>query len=94
MKRCPNCNGSIIRLGNKEKPFLCKTCNKWFSNKEVTPKQTNADRIRSMTDEELAEWFGNMIYPECVCCPADNDGWCEDCKTKWLDWLKQEVADA
>lgn len=51
---------------------------------------TNADRIRSMTDEELAEWLGDMIYPECVCCPADNDGWCKDCKTKWLNWLKQE----
>lgn len=26
----------------------------------VTNKQTNADRIRSMTDEELAEWLTNM----------------------------------
>ena len=57
MKRCPNCNGSIIRLGNKEKPFLCKTCNEWFSDEEVTPKQTNADRIRAMSDEELAMWL-------------------------------------
>lgn len=53
-------------------------------------KPSNADRIRVMTDEELAEWLGDMIYPECVCCPADNDGWCKDCKTKWLNWLKQE----
>ena len=26
----------------------------------VTNKQTNADRIRSMTDEELAEWFDTV----------------------------------
>lgn len=38
MKRCPNCNGSIIRVGHKEKPFLCPSCNEWFSNEEVTPK--------------------------------------------------------
>ncbi|MBR5948238.1 MAG: hypothetical protein IKZ82_06265 [Clostridia bacterium] len=54
---------------------------------------TNADRIRSMTDEELAKYMGDMIYPECVCCPADETGWCSDCYDKWLDWLKQEVED-
>ena len=58
MKRCPNCNGSIIRMGHKEKPFFCNSCNEWFSSEEVTPKQTNADRIRQMSDEELAELIG------------------------------------
>ena len=54
---------------------------------------TNADRIRAMTDEELAKWFGNLIYPECVACPADDNGWCGDetCVRKWLDWLKKEA---
>ena len=91
-KRCPNCNGSIIRLGHKEKPFLCPSCNEWFSNEEVTPKQTNADRIRSMTDEELADWLGiycngqtaHEVGKPCV----SGMGSCEEC---WLDWLKQEV---
>lgn len=55
------------------------------------PKMTNADRIRSLSDEELAEWLGNMIYPECVCCPADDQGWCSDCESKWIAWLKEEV---
>lgn len=26
----------------------------------MSDKQTNADRIRNMTDEELAEWLTNM----------------------------------
>ena len=41
---------------------------------------TNADRIRAMTDEELAEWlFG-----------AWHQSWYT--LQEWLDWLKQEVT--
>lgn len=51
-------------------------------------KQSNADRIRNMTDEELAE---------IIMCPFDTDpsvcrykGTCLDC---CLDWLKQPVEE-
>lgn len=37
---------------------------------------TNADRIRAMTDEELAEWIISTT---------------EDDTVGWLDWLKQEA---
>ena len=40
---------------------------------------TNADRIRSMTDEELAEWLSKND-PEC-----DTPEW-------WLRWLKEDVS--
>lgn len=40
---------------------------------------TNADRIRAMTDEELAEFFGKEIG--------------DSVPTSWRDWLKQEVDD-
>lgn len=58
--------------------------------------QTNADRIRSMTDEELAEFLAKTVwrmgenifscknsslYPACL------DGMCEKCPC-YLDWLK------
>ena len=50
--------------------------------------QTNADRIRSMTDEELAGFlkevkedyqWANPDYPDC-----------EDCG-EWLNWLQSEA---
>lgn len=62
----------------------------------VKKNQINADRIRSMTDEELAEFLAKTVwrmgenifscknsslYPECL------DGMCEKCPC-YLDWLK------
>ena len=60
---------------------------------EVKPV-SNADRIRSMTDEELADWLGvycngqttQKVGKPCV----SGMGSCEEC---WLDWLKEEVKD-
>ena len=46
--------------------------------------QTNADRIRSMTDEELAEWYWWMLrYVQ---------GY-TDSRVALLDWLKQEAKE-
>lgn len=42
-------------------------------------KKTNADRVRSMTDEELADWL-----------IMNGNG--SDYQT-WLNWLRQEAAD-
>jgi hypothetical protein len=44
--------------------------------------QTNADRIRSMTDEELAEWF-NTVTKDVLGGSTWN-------KKGWLKWLKAE----
>lgn len=58
-------------------------------NHEERP-MTNADRIRAMTDEELAGWFGTH-----VCCMADPITCTKpglSCRKCWLDWLKQEVT--
>lgn len=52
---------------------------------------TNADRIRSMTDEELAEFIGDDAMHG-ICpnnCQDDLDRPCRVCA---LDWLKQECA--
>lgn len=55
---------------------------------------TNADRIRSMTDEELAEWMANKA--ECQYCSVRSE-WCTEseasCRTNWLDWLKEEAKE-
>lgn len=53
--------------------------------------KSNADRIRSMTDEELAEWLWFKVRkcPPFDVCPSQ----CTPCEAKdfWLDWLKQEA---
>ena len=55
-------------------------------------KKTNADRIRSMTDEELAAWIAGMSTI-CECCAELNE--CASprgfnrCSHGIEDWLKQ-----
>ena len=54
---------------------------------------TNADRIRAMTDEELAEWIAS--YMECGECKINSPKCMASvgaCVRQWLDWLKQENA--
>lgn len=51
--------------------------------------ETNSDRIRAMTDEELAVLLQNSCCrPDLNDCPPKFD--CDEC---WLDWLKQEAKD-
>lgn len=52
------------------------------------PKQTNADRIRAMTDEELAEWLEKETS---FCCDRGRDCRDEPCEPCLLDWLKSPV---
>lgn len=56
-------------------------------------RKTNADRIRAMSDEELADWLGvycNGQTAQEVGKPCVSDiGSCEEC---WLDWLGQEAG--
>lgn len=66
MDECKNCANA-----DNEYCFACDNGNQF---KPVT----NADRIRAMTDEELAEWIISIT---------------EDLTTRWLDWLKQEAND-
>lgn len=67
-----------------------KTLKEWVDS--ISEPQTNGDRIRTMTDEELADWLGvycNGQTAQEVGKPCVSDmGSCEEC---WLDWLKQEI---
>lgn len=63
--------------------------------RQFRPKPiTNADRIRSMSDEKLARWIA--LHPCLPSCPAQTEE-CfktskfESCTGRWLEWLKQEV---
>ena len=62
----------------------------------ITGKKTSADRIRSMTDEELAEYFAKITEcGECEACLPNDICMATDelCKGAWLNWLKQEAVE-
>ena len=56
--------------------------------------QTNADRIRAMPDEELAEFIEYLtsgcdyMYPKCYASEFCTSGVCH---SAWLDWFKSPV---
>ena len=51
-------------------------------NAHTEKPQTNADRIRSMTDEELAEWFDTVTKDVLGGSTWDKKG--------WLKWIREE----
>lgn len=62
--------------------FAEKTCPNF-----VEPKpQTNADKIRAMSDEELAEWLAD--HPVVSMYDGSNPQ-----HKAWLDWLKQKAGE-
>lgn len=59
------------------------------SFKEIT---TNADRIRAMSDEELAE----HIWKKCGCPSGKSNvtcGYIGNCKDCWVEWLQEPVKE-
>ena len=74
----------------------CEMCDEWpycpwktdpeIMCGEFHPKpMTNAIKIRSMTDEELAKKMSGLESFALTC----GGGWPPE---KWLDWLKEEAA--
>lgn len=51
-------------------------------------KPSNADRIRAMSDIELAKAL-SKIHGTCVWCPVHEDCDGENCDGQLLDWLKE-----
>ena len=72
-----------------------ETCEHYIEVEPVKHIHTEADRIRAMTDEELAALLCDHA---CMVCPIEGcEGRMEEgqkkCKQRWLNWLKQEVTD-
>lgn len=51
---------------------------------EQEHKPTKADRIRAMTDEELADWISNFVYEI-----GSGEVAYSDDTDQWLFWLQQ-----
>ncbi len=65
----------------------CEKCGYIKQQCECDKPMTNADRIRSMTDEELAEWLYERS--DCVVTLDCLDDSCDECILKWL---KEEMG--
>jgi len=87
-ERCDTC-----QYKNDFEYHPCVMCN---NEKDMyRKKQTRADRMRSMTDEGIAEMFTQFWYdgPKFSCpVPIDiGDDGCEkqaDCRSCFLEWLR------
>lgn len=79
---------------------------KKYSDDEVTSwcvqsqckdeKTSNADRIRSMTDEELDKFLGEVQWDVANYCGSvtqKQEYPVPEQRGAWLDWLKQEAKD-
>ena len=82
--KCPFCGDEVdLFIFYNGKIVGCKHCGVHIT------KQTNADRIRSMTDEELAK----MLNRSCpIGMEADESCFYSDdtkCIQCWLDWLQE-----
>ena len=91
---CQNCSGCkhLNERGYCEFTACIIPCSVRATIPEVKP-QTNADRIRSMTDEEMAEWMAKYCERKTVFCPNFGAHDCqESCEQCWLDWLRTEVT--
>lgn len=73
-----------------------ETCGNWIQKPEKP--LTNADRIRAMSDEELAEFisrieigdFGPQVYGKTFCDMCKSQYECDDCRLWWLQQPAEE----
>ncbi len=80
---CPYCqNDPVTHMQQKE---ICGVCE--METEVAKRKMTNADRIRSMSDEELAKWLVRVevqilrVQPMLERFALEKD---------WLEWLQKE----
>lgn len=60
---------------------------------EETHKKTNADRIRSMSDEQLAEWLCSIMTAECCDQRCPGRDICNLGDNGLVKWMKQPVEE-
>ena len=84
---CKNC--AVIACdgyGEDHEPERC----------EFYELMSNADRIRSLSDEDLAKQMVEKV--KCEYCPEVHicgyfPSWTRSCEQVWLDWLRKDAAE-
>lgn len=84
MVDCKMCGHPYCKHAGTQRGIVIDCAN--FAPKQKP--QTNADRIRAMSDEELVQWVGLDSCPKDAECTLPVN--CEKC---WLGWLKGPVKD-
>ena len=71
--------------------FACDKGDQWEAKRHRSTNKTKtyADRIRKMTDEELAEWFAG--HDAGLVANVLNNDYVEPTKDGWLEWLETGV---
>lgn len=99
MTVCPACGG---RLESVTSGWRCRKCGGFVDLKGIvhnhiyelfTDQKTNADRIREMSDEELADFIPNWSYTNACQIGekyVDCNNECEKCVLEWLMKLAEE----
>lgn len=84
--RCESCQGFIDMQGgfqpHKEEPFM--------------PPMTNADRIRTMSDEQLAKFLCEFLFCDNAFHPCNNckgEPYCREGHNGMIDWLQKPAGE-
>jgi len=97
---CGRCGKEFRQYPLARASWYCDDCrNVLFKPKKKV--MTNADRIRAMTDEELAELFYAIADKRESCLKICNNlDWCRRnnapepiCQNHYLDWLRQPAKE-
>lgn len=95
---CLDCRGQGFISKFNEKSAWLERCPNCGGTGVITVVVTNADRIRAMSDEELAEFisrieigdFGSQIYGKTFCDMCKGQYECDDCRLWWLQQPAEE----
>lgn len=79
-----------IEMPDKAGECMWKNAKRYDMQTGKVMGYTNADRLRAMSDEELAEFMADNCGCPVDKCPHLDDE--KDCGQCWADWLKQEAA--
>ena len=87
-------DGTLILADECGKFEFCPEDRFEIISENEKPKITNADKLRAMSDEELADIFTHETYRykrNFSCCILDKVCSHEDCYECFLNWLKKEA---